>query len=668
MKKHLFILLQYCLLTCWSITGCSKESTGTENVFSIANEQITLDNSRGTGILGIRSSSAWQLSCDAAWIAFTPEEGNGSAAVSYEYDPNTSPEPRSAVVTITGTHDRTVTVTLTQEALTTLFRTDVSQLDFPARNEAARSFTLTTDTDFTIDCTAGWLDITDAEGNPLRDGTAAQSPVTICVRPISNIEGRERHAEITLTPANGTPAAIVPVIQSGESFLTGTTGFPATWWINSGSEALTATFATAGYVPASNGSAAAYTYVRTAGNQRTAPVKYLVESSGNTKVMTGGDGDSWLFSVPVESLPAGNAVDLLLQLEAGASAPKYFVVEYLDNGGWKSAGELKTAPEDPSVRYTARTYSNGDVPVKISETFAFTQSFTNENILIRCRQAGNIRTGNGKPLDLAATHAGAACGIAKQGVSLGPQIRYFGGPIPAESKKVLFIGNSYTYYNASYSLLKEMAWREGRYIRPTVFTHGSYSMADALANPACMDMVDYGAYDYAFIQDQSLSYALMDTADDPGYAAGLQRMMEQIREKSPGCRFILEMVWARKNGLQTYPSYPWMATYADMQDREIENAVATARSFGVATAPIGAAWRRVRSERPDIELYYSDGSHPSYAGTYLKCCVNYLTLFGAAFGDNPVDGDLDAATAAYLRSVAEQVVLGHEADYNIARP
>jgi len=37
--------------------------------------------------------------------------------------------------------------------------------------------------------------------------------------------------------------------------------------------------------------------------------------------------------------------------------------------------------------------------------------------------------------------------------------------------------------------------------------------------------------------------------------------------------------------------------------------------------------------------------------------VNYLTLSGKKFGSDPCDCLLDAETAAYLRGVAESVVL-----------
>jgi len=45
---------------------------------------------------------------------------------------------------------------------------------------------------------------------------------------------------------------------------------------------------------------------------------------------------------------------------------------------------------------------------------------------------------------------------------------------------------------------------------------------------------------------------------------------------------------------------------------------------------VGPAWMLVREKRPELELYISDGSHPSAAGSYLAACTFYATLFRAS--------------------------------------
>ena len=102
------------------------------------------------------------------------------------------------------------------------------------------------------------------------------------------------------------------------------------------------------------------------------------------------------------------------------------------------------------------------------------------------------------------------------------------------------------------------------------------------------------------------------------------------------------------------------ASYDAMQDRLIEKITETATVNSIQTTPVGVAWQIVMHERPDILLYHTDNHHQSYAGSYLSAAVAYLTIYGQKFGENLADCKLDSPTAAYLRSVAERVVLGGE--------
>ena len=92
-----------------------------------------------------------------------------------------------------------------------------------------------------------------------------------------------------------------------------------------------------------------------------------------------------------------------------------------------------------------------------------------------------------------------------------------------------------------------------------------------------------------------------------------------------------------------------------------------AKAAGTWISPIGEAFRIVREGSSGINLYPTDNKHQSVYGAYLKACVNYLVLYGEAFGSSPADCGIEASKAAYLRSVAEQVVLGHENEYLIQR-
>jgi hypothetical protein len=71
--------------------------------------------------------------------------------------------------------------------------------------------------------------------------------------------------------------------------------------------------------------------------------------------------------------------------------------------------------------------------------------------------------------------------------------------------------------------------------------------------------------------------------------------------------------------------------------------------------PVGIAWKRVRTERPDLELY-SDFKHPNKVGTYLSTCVFYSFLTKMNARESSYTMGLDTATANYIRDVAFDTV------------
>ncbi|MBR2961555.1 MAG: hypothetical protein IKC42_00800, partial [Alistipes sp.] len=58
--------------------------------------------------------------------------------------------------------------------------------------------------------------------------------------------------------------------------------------------------------------------------------------------------------------------------------------------------------------------------------------------------------------------------------------------------------------------------------------------------------------------------------------------------------------------------------------------------------------------------YHTDAHHQSYAGSYLSAAVVYQTIYRQPFDENVSDAKLPHDVAAYLRSVAERVVLKGE--------
>ena len=73
--------------------------------------------------------------------------------------------------------------------------------------------------------------------------------------------------------------------------------------------------------------------------------------------------------------------------------------------------------------------------------------------------------------------------------------------------QILCIGNSFTYVHDSDMMLREIARSQGLDVRIGKFLAGGYTFGRHLENEESRAAVDFGGYDFAFLQDQSANPA-----------------------------------------------------------------------------------------------------------------------------------------------------------------
>jgi PKD repeat protein len=88
------------------------------------------------------------------------------------------------------------------------------------------------------------------------------------------------------------------------------------------------------------------------------------------------------------------------------------------------------------------------------------------------------------------------------------------------------------------------------------------------------------------------------------------------------------MTWGRENGdASRCTSSPWVCTYEGMDDVIRTSYQFMAEENQAELAPAGAVWRYLRTNYPTINLYSSDGSHPSLQGSYAAACAFYTMIY-----------------------------------------
>ncbi|MEP1096359.1 MAG: hypothetical protein ABJG78_14680 [Cyclobacteriaceae bacterium] len=187
----------------------------------------------------------------------------------------------------------------------------------------------------------------------------------------------------------------------------------------------------------------------------------------------------------------------------------------------------------------------------------------------------------------------------------------FGGILPSngqiskETQKVLFVGNSYIYYNnlpqivslvsdsTNTNLLTEKSTTGGT--RLSHHWRGDYGLKTK-------ELIENGNFDIVVLQEQS-----MGTIQQPDSFLIYSKKL---------CEFI------RENGAEPYFYMTWAREKLPQQQKTISRLYRqAAKENNAVVVPAGEAWALARKLRPDIDLYIADGSHPTPLGSRLTACV-----------------------------------------------
>lgn len=192
--------------------------------------------------------------------------------------------------------------------------------------------------------------------------------------------------------------------------------------------------------------------------------------------------------------------------------------------------------------------------------------------------------------------------------------------------KVLFIGNSHTYFNDMPKLFSDMCRSlTGEAVEVTMLAYSGralrwhnkeyFSIRFALL---------YGGYDYCVIQQMGHPFPGPE-ATEPEVAA-LVSLCRMTHTKP-----VLYMTWAKQDEPERIA--------------EIAGAYrALSEKYDTLLAPVGELFEALRVEHPEINLYWNDGAHASSNATYLIAAAFAMLLTGvrdlSPLSDETIDFDV----------------------------
>ncbi len=224
--------------------------------------------------------------------------------------------------------------------------------------------------------------------------------------------------------------------------------------------------------------------------------------------------------------------------------------------------------------------------------------------------------------------------------------------------KVLFIGNSFTFYSDIPVLFGSLASGAVKNITVESVTQGAYTLSkfadktDEYGKIVDGKLNASNDYDVIILQDQSAR----PINNNSGFISGVKAMVEKINATQTNCRIYLYSTWGYQEAADSLK-----ITIPEME-LQLRNAyVEAASQVNAGVCFVGKAFTKVYTEHPEINLYYSDNKHPSYNGAFLSACVHVATILNIDPRTSAFTGDqsqISAETVNLLKQAAYTVVFG----------
>ena len=197
-----------------------------------------------------------------------------------------------------------------------------------------------------------------------------------------------------------------------------------------------------------------------------------------------------------------------------------------------------------------------------------------------------------------------------------------------ETKRVLFLGNSYTASNNLPNLVSQMAANTGDVLIYDSNTPGGHRFMNHASNSTTLNKINADNWDFVALQGQSQETSFSETQMQNEVYPFATQLVNAIRTNNSCSQPLFYMTWGRENGDSQNCQYiPRVCTYEGMDDAIRNTYVFIAEENTSEIAPVGAVWRYIRTNHPEIDLYSGDGSHPSLAGSYAAACAFYTMIY-----------------------------------------
>lgn len=221
-------------------------------------------------------------------------------------------------------------------------------------------------------------------------------------------------------------------------------------------------------------------------------------------------------------------------------------------------------------------------------------------------------------------------------------------------KKVLFVGNSMTFFNEMPTIFQNIAINKGKNVVAQMYAPGGVGFGSHVNDANVYNLFKNNVWDVVILQPGTSESGGVGNTVSTTTARG-NRLKDSIKKYSPCAKIMLYEI---SNGIAAANLYnQYFLTQKQIKD----SITKMADGMQIGFVPAGESARKHYTTTQDLLLHNSFGDvHPNINGSYLVAASMFAAIFQESVSGTTFYSGVAPATAQYLQSIADDVVLNNK--------
>ena len=228
--------------------------------------------------------------------------------------------------------------------------------------------------------------------------------------------------------------------------------------------------------------------------------------------------------------------------------------------------------------------------------------------------------------------------------------------LSGEGIKVLFIGDSLTYYNSMPSMFEFLCKAGGKKVEVDSLTKGGTTISmmrdDADLWTQISNKLTLGNWDIVVLETARNHVVMPEYFPEHPWKeySAAKELADMIQEA--GAIPLVYSTFGVTEGAVTRDGFTKVMSREEHTDLVTAYGAAVAELLGCKAVYVGETFQAAYENMPSINLYHTDNRHPSREGSYLIAADFYTVIFDESAEGLSYAGGVEAELAAFLREQA----------------